>query len=112
MQGIQTAHGEIVRELIGHVAGGMSTHSLAHITLPPGAASLKHYHPIVEESYYILSGPARMMMADEEELLTAGDTVAIPPNAVHQIANESDEMLIFLAVCVPPWTPDCSIIVD
>ena len=111
-QGIETAHGEIVREILGHTAGGTSAHSLAHITLPPGKSSLKHYHPVVEESYYVLSGQGRMLVQNEERSLKPGDTVAIPPNTVHQIVNQSDEALTFLAVCVPPWTSDCSVFVD
>jgi mannose-6-phosphate isomerase-like protein (cupin superfamily) len=45
-------------------------------------------------------------------MLEAGDTVAIPPNVVHQILNDSKADLTFLAVCAPPWTPDCSVFVD
>ena len=112
MTGFETAHGEIVREVLGHTAGGASEHSVAHITLPPGKASLKHCHPAIEESYYILSGQGRIMIDNEERLLKAGDAVAIPTSAVHQIVNESHETLIFLAVCTPPWSPDCSIFID
>lgn len=109
---IEAEHGEIIRELVGHAAGGGSQHSLAHITLPAGKASLKHYHPVAEESYYILSGKGRMIINDKEHRLNAGDAVAIPANAVHQLFNDSGEPLIFLAVCAPPWTPDCSVFVD
>ena len=109
---ISSPHGETVREVIGRAAGGASDYSLAHITLPPGAASLKHYHPVVEESYFILKGQGRMVVDDETQHLNAGDAVAITPDAVHQIFNDSDEDLSFLAVCVPPWTPDCSVFVE
>lgn len=112
IQGMATTHGEIVHEYLGHAAGGASAHSLARITLPPGKASLKHYHPATEESYYILSGQGRMVMNDEARLLVAGDAVAIPVNGVHQIFNDTDKALIFLAVCAPSWTPDCSVFVD
>jgi mannose-6-phosphate isomerase-like protein (cupin superfamily) len=107
-----TPHGEIVREYMGAAAGGTQQHSLAHITLPPGKASLKHYHPLVEESYFILSGQGRMMIDSEERMLRAGDGIAVPANAVHQIFNDSDVNLEFLAICAPPWTPDCSIFLD
>jgi mannose-6-phosphate isomerase-like protein (cupin superfamily) len=107
-----TEHGEIVRELLGSAVGGGSQHSLAQITLPPGKAALKHYHPIVEESYFILTGQGRMIVDGEEKMLSAGDTVAITPNAIHQIFNDSAADLIFLAICAPPWTPDCSVFMD
>jgi mannose-6-phosphate isomerase-like protein (cupin superfamily) len=107
-----SAHGEIVRELLGAAAGGASQHSVAHITLPPGAASLKHYHPTAEESYTILAGEGRLTLGGETVTLAPDDSVAIPAGVVHQIANAGSVDLVFLAVCVPPWTPDCSVFVD
>jgi mannose-6-phosphate isomerase-like protein (cupin superfamily) len=112
LPGFGSPHGEIVYELIGHAAGGSQAHSLAKIVIPPGKASRKHYHPVAEESYFILSGTARMEMAGEVSTLTAGDSVMIPPPQVHQIANAGTDDLVFLAVCVPAWTPDNSIYLD
>ncbi len=109
---LQTPHGEIVREFFGAAAGGTRHHSLAYITLPSGKHSLKHYHPIAEESYYILSGSGRILVDSEERRCSVGDAVAIPPNAVHQIFNNGDTVLTFLAVCVPAWTPDCSVFIQ
>jgi mannose-6-phosphate isomerase-like protein (cupin superfamily) len=109
---IESAHGEIVSELIGNAAGGSQMYSLAQIVLPPGKASRKHYHPVAEESYHILSGLARLEMDGETAALGPGDSAAIPPKKVHQIFNDGDETLIFLAICVPAWTPDNSIYLD
>lgn len=105
----ESPHGEIVHELGGLAAGGLKAHSLAQITLPTGKASLKHYHPEVEESYYMLSGVARLVVDGETQALSAGQMVAIAPNQIHQIFNDGDQPAVFLAVCVPPWTPDCSV---
>ena len=105
-------HGEIIHELIGNAAGGTATYSLAQITIPPGKASLKHFHPVAEESYYILSGTSRMEMDGETVMLNPGDAVAVLPDQVHQIFNAGEHDLIFLATCVPAWTPDNSIYLD
>ena len=107
-------HGEVVYELIGNKAGGSNRHSLAQIVLPPGKASRKHYHPEAEESYYILSGHGKVKLGDESQNLTAGDTIMIPTGIVHQIFNTStgNELLIFLAICQPAWTPDNSVYLD
>ncbi len=105
-------HGEIIHEYLGSAAGGSQYHSLAQITLPPGTASVRHYHPTAEESYYILSGTGRVELNGENQNIQPGDAVAIPANTVHQIFNISDMDLIFLAVCVPAWTPQCSVMVD
>jgi mannose-6-phosphate isomerase-like protein (cupin superfamily) len=109
---LRSKHGEVVHELIGNSAGGTATYSLAEIVIPPGKASLKHYHPVAEESYYILSGTGRMEMDDDTVTLTAGDSVAILPEQVHQIFNAGETDLVLLALCVPAWTPDNSIYLD
>lgn len=109
---LESEHGEIVYEVIGNAAGGSQEYSLAQIVLPPGKASRKHYHPVAEESYYILSGTARMEVDGEAAALGVGDSVAVPPEKVHQIFNDGDENLIFLAICVPAWTPDNSVYLD
>ncbi len=105
-------HGEIVYELTGRAAGGATQHSVAHIELPPGKASLKHFHPVAEESYTILSGKGRIVIDGETYPLTPGQCVAIQPPSVHQIFNDGPESLHFLAVCAPAWTPDNSTYLD
>lgn len=106
-------HGEVVHELIGHTGGGSERHSVAQITLHSGKASRKHYHPEAEESYYILAGQGRVVMDDETRDLKAGDALLIPPNVVHQIFNDStNELLIFLAFCIPAWKAQDSIFLD
>lgn len=112
VRGIESEHGEIVYELLGASAGGSRAHSLAQIVIPPGKASLKHYHPVAEESYYILSGTARMELDGEIAVLGPGDGVIILPHQVHRIANAGEGDLILLAVCVPAWTPDNSVFLD
>lgn len=107
-----TSHGEIVRELAGLSAGGLQQHSVAHITIQPGKSSLKHYHPIVEESYYILYGSGIMIIDGETRHVSAGQVIGIAPRQVHQIFNEGAEDLVMLVTCTPPWTPDCSIFVE
>ncbi len=105
------AHGETVRELGGHTAGGLAEHSVAHITLPPGVSSLKHFHPEVEESYYVLTGIARVEIDGQTRRLVPGQLVAIRPSEVHQVFNDTDDDVALLVTCTPPWTPDCSVFV-
>ncbi len=104
-----SSHGEVVYELVGHAAGGSIRHSIAHIELPPGRASLKHYHPEAEESYTILSGTGRLEVNGEAVPLGPGQCAVIPAGMTHQIFNDGPETLHFLAVCVPAWTPDNSV---
>lgn len=106
-------HGEVVYELIGKATTkGEIKHSLAHIEISPGRFSLKHYHPEAEESYYILSGKARIVIENETAILMPGMSIVIPPMQKHQIFNDEEEVLVFLAVCVPAWTPECSVVFE
>ena len=109
----ESDHGETVWELIGNVASNTKAeHSLAICQIAPGKASRKHYHPICEESYYLLSGEAKMVIDDKEENLKAGMSVLISPKQVHQIHNTGTSELKFVAVCIPPWDPECSVFLD
>lgn len=112
IKGFASEHGEVVFEYFGSAAGHSSAHSLAHIVIPPGKASRKHYHPVAEESYYILSGTAKLVVDDDSATLGSGDSVVLLPNQVHQISNNGAEDLVLLAVCVPAWTPDNSVYLD
>jgi mannose-6-phosphate isomerase-like protein (cupin superfamily) len=111
---ITTPHGELIRELIGRTAteGPTPRHSVAHITLPPGKSSLLHYHPEAEESYYILSGQAQVLVGEEEVVVVAGKAVLIPAPQSHKITNIGSDDLVFLAVCVPAWEPDNSVFLE
>lgn len=109
---VSSPTGEIIVEFMGEASGGSYQHSLAQITLPSGKASARHYHPVAEESYYILSGQGKLTLGEETTTLIPGDAAAIPANVIHQIRNDTLEDLVFLAVCVPAWTPECSVFLD
>ncbi len=106
--------GEKVYSLIGadETEGSATRHSLAYVVIPPGCSSRPHYHPIAEETYYILQGRARLVINDIEYLLTPGDAVLITPPERHQIFTEGDEELHFIVACAPPWEPTNSVYLD
>lgn len=102
--------GESVFELVGNSpqSGSARLHSLAHILIPPGKCSSRHYHKISEETYYILAGEGRMVMDGKETTLRPGQACLIRAPEVHQIFNDGTEDLEFLAVCAPAWSPEDS----
>jgi len=102
-------HGEIIRELAGPSHSPLTRHSLAEVILPPGKGSLPHYHPGVEEVYYLLQGEAEMEVDGQVEMVEPGDVVVIPPGANHHIRNLSDKEVILLVTCAPAWTPGCEV---
>lgn len=100
--------GEVIYELVGsspHM-GGTTKHSLAHVVVPPGKLSPRHYHKVSEETYYILSGQARLVIDETEFTLSPGQSCLIMPGEVHQVFNDAPDDLAFLVVCAPPWTAD------
>jgi len=105
---ISVPGGETIQEVLGLVAGNVSSHSLAKIIIKPGNASSRHFHKYSEESYLILSGEATLDIDRHVFTLSPGEAVLIEPHEIHRISNQKDEDLVFIAVCVPAWTPDDS----
>jgi mannose-6-phosphate isomerase-like protein (cupin superfamily) len=97
-------HGEIIYELIGRaVKTPTEQHSVAYVVIPPGKSSIRHYHPVAEESYYILRGRALMELGKEEQSLEPGQIVLIPRGLPHEIHSKGPEDLEFLTISVPAW---------
>ncbi len=108
-----TPTGEIIHELIGLYSEPKNPrHGVAQITLPSGKGAAKHYHPAAEESYYILSGEAQMILGEEQSKVTTGDAILIPTGVPHKIWNETDQDVVFLAICLPSWDPECSVYLE
>jgi mannose-6-phosphate isomerase-like protein (cupin superfamily) len=106
-------HGESIVELLGRGRSREPVHhSVALATIPAGKSSINHYHPVVEESYYLLSGEGVMDLGEETTGVAGGDIVLIPPGVSHKITNSGSEVLRMLVVCVPPWDPDCSVFLE
>jgi quercetin dioxygenase-like cupin family protein len=57
---------------------------ISEFELAPGTSLEPHRHD-THEFYYILEGEATMQVEGEEAVLTRGDLVHIPRNAVHSI---------------------------
>ncbi|MEM8550219.1 MAG: cupin domain-containing protein [Verrucomicrobiota bacterium] len=107
-----TPHGEIVYELIGRNGDVTETSSLARVELPPGVSSRPHYHPIAEETYYVLEGRGRVRIDGQERELAPGDSVLIRPGEHHQIECLGEETLAILCVCTPAWEPSNTVYLD
>ncbi len=106
--------GERIYEMIGRSAtlGESAKHSVGHVVIPPGCSSRPHFHPEAEETFYILSGAARIRIDGNEFRLRPGDAVLIRPLEQHQVFTEGPEDLEFLVICVPAWEPTNSVFLD
>ena len=106
-----TKDGSEIRELLAHRNSCIANQSLAEAKVMPGQQTAPHYHRLTEEIYYILSGQGLMTLAGEERSVTAGDAIAIPPGAVHTIANVGQEVLTLLCCCAPAYEHDDTVLV-
>jgi mannose-6-phosphate isomerase-like protein (cupin superfamily) len=106
-----TKDGSEIRELLAHRNSCIRQQSLAEARLPPGASTAPHYHPKTEEIYYILDGRGRMTIDGRTREAKPGDAIAIPPGAVHTIANSGQETLRFLCCCAPGYEHEDTILV-
>jgi len=109
-----TKDGSTIREILApaNAPGVLRNQSLAEATLPPGAATEAHYHPVTEEIYYILRGRGRMQIGVTVRSVGPGDGIAIPPGAAHRIGNVGEEDLVFLCCCSPAYTHDDTLFTD
>ena len=107
-----TADGSSIRELAGVPSGNAVNQSLAEATVPPGGATIEHFHRISEEIYLFTRGMGRMRLGDEEAQVAAGDMVVIAPGLRHKLYNDGPEPLVLLCCCAPPYSHDDTILTE
>lgn len=78
---------------------GAPNFAIRRFTLDPGAEVPKHTNA-VEHEQYVLEGEYVVGIADEEHVVSAGDSLLIPAGTVHWYRNEGDEQGAFL--CAVP----------
>ena len=88
---------------LAHLASQLGAQKLGYnlVKLAPGKVAWPfHFHHANEELFVILDGTGRVRYADQEYPLRAGDLICCPPGAAaaHQIINDSDEELRYLAI--------------
>ena len=106
-----TADGSSIRELAGIPTGNAANQSLAEATVPPGSATIEHFHRTSEEIYLFTRGMGRMRLGDQEGDVRAGDCVVIPPGTPHHLRNTGDAPLVLLCCGAPPYSHEDTVLV-
>ncbi len=57
-----------------------------------------HSHHNHEQLYYILKGKGTVLVGDERQEVKEGDTVYLPSDIPHQIANRNEDWLEYLVI--------------
>jgi mannose-6-phosphate isomerase-like protein (cupin superfamily) len=89
-------------------AGDLGSRNLAitWVDVPPGAEQRSHSHEDAEQVLVIVRGRGRMQVAGDEEGVSVGDLVFIPPATDHGIVNDGDEPLVYVSATSPPVSMD------
>jgi quercetin dioxygenase-like cupin family protein len=70
-------------------------------TFLPGKCHDFHLHPGQEEVIYVIEGTIEQWIEHDKRMLTAGDSVVIPADAVHASFNDGTEAAKILAILSP-----------
>jgi mannose-6-phosphate isomerase-like protein (cupin superfamily) len=97
-----TKDGSTIRSILDRSNAPVANQSLAEATVPVGRPTERHYHKLSEEFYFILEGTGRMEIDGEEQDVSTGDAILIPPGAWHQITASTT--LRFLCCCAPAYS--------
>jgi len=107
-----TADGSSIRELAGILSGNSANQSLAEAVVPPGSATVAHFHRRAEEIYLFTDGSGRMRLGDEERTVRAGDCVVIAPGVAHKLWADTDQALVLLCCCAPAYSHDDTVLLE
>jgi quercetin dioxygenase-like cupin family protein len=68
----------------------------------PAQEHAPHVHEGQDKLYLVLEGEGVVRVADQAEVLTAGDAAFAPAGVVHSIRNSGTERLVVMAILSPP----------
>jgi len=80
--------------------GAQNITAIYDTSLEPGQGIPLHFHPDLEEIYYILSGYGMMTIGDETKEIERYDVVYIPMTLLHTLNNTGNVPLRFITVSV------------
>jgi len=70
---------------------------ITELQISPTQAVPWHYHTNIQDTFYVLSGTIRLLLADptEDIRLMAGQTFSVPPGRPHLVKNAGDISAVF-----------------
>jgi mannose-6-phosphate isomerase-like protein (cupin superfamily) len=86
----ETPTGEKFRVMRSSVETGGEYAQSYFVLVPGGHAARAHIHPHQEESFHVLSGSLTVVVNGEEKVVSAGQTLVVPPGTPHQPFNRGN----------------------
>jgi len=97
-------YARIIKPLAAPWTLGTKNIWLATDEIEPHSASDPHMHPDQEEVLFFLSGKGRVRVDKEEIEVGPGYCVLLPIGSTHNVFNDHESILRFIAVVAPPVT--------
>jgi mannose-6-phosphate isomerase-like protein (cupin superfamily) len=97
-----TKDASTIRSILDRTNAPVQNQSLAEARVPAGGGTVRHYHKISEEFYFILEGTGEIELDGERRMVGPGDAILIPTGTWHTI--NATESLRFLCCCAPPYS--------
>jgi len=66
--------------------------------LPAGNSFAAHYHEDMQEIFIVMTGEVRIRVGEQDAILGPGDAVLIDPHEVHQMWNDGDQEVDYIAI--------------
>jgi mannose-6-phosphate isomerase-like protein (cupin superfamily) len=94
--------GARVQQIAGR-SEGVTSHSLAVISHPPGTACVEHHHTLADEVYLVWSGRGRVRVDGVTRNVGPGDAVTIRPEQRHKVWSDGPGDLVLVVSCAPAY---------
>ncbi|HWZ90837.1 MAG TPA: cupin domain-containing protein [Polyangiaceae bacterium] len=72
----------------------------------PGTSETRHYRARARQLFFVLEGQLQLELAGEIFLVSAGDSLEVPPGTRHRVYNAADVDASFLVVSAPTTQGD------
>jgi mannose-6-phosphate isomerase-like protein (cupin superfamily) len=75
---------------------------LVVMSIPVGGEVGEETHEHVEQTLYLVSGVCKVVLNDEEHIVSGGDVVVVTPGTKHNFINEGEETVKIITTYAPP----------
>ena len=101
--------GKLIEEIVGRVATGHTSLSVAHMIAPPGWGEPAQT-PAFLEVTVMVRGTMRIEIGSEPEIveLSAGQSIVIEADVRVRYSNPYEAENEYYAVCLPAFSPDAA----
>lgn len=78
------------------------TSQLVVMSIPVGGEVGEETHEHVEQTLYIVSGVCKVILDDEEHIVSGGDVIVVVPRTQHNFVNVGEEPVRIITTYSPP----------